>query len=118
MLVIMNGKRPPRPTHLDFTEGLWALMQRCWSQNPHLRPGVSEVSKALHDSSEPTDLQQFYHLNRSSPQFHDQLTNMLHSKEYKESVPNLQGNDLIILADHLDKVFYSTPLSCSLLKPA
>ena len=40
---ITQGRRPPRPTHPTFTEGLWTLMQRCWDQDPHLRPEISEA---------------------------------------------------------------------------
>jgi len=44
---VVNGKRPPRPTHPAFTEGLWALTQRCWDQDPHLRPEASKVLQVL-----------------------------------------------------------------------
>jgi len=47
MVAIMDGKRPPRPTHQAFTDQLWQLTQRCWDQNPHSRPEVSEVLKVL-----------------------------------------------------------------------
>ena len=47
MLAITQGKRPQRPTHPDFTENLWALIQRCWDEDPHSRPKASEVSQAL-----------------------------------------------------------------------
>ena len=47
MLGIVNGERPPRPTHSKLTDGLWTLIQRCWDQDPHLRPEVSEVVKVL-----------------------------------------------------------------------
>ena len=47
MLAIMNGKRPPRPTHPTFTEDLWTLMQRCWHQDPTSRPQISEVVQIL-----------------------------------------------------------------------
>jgi hypothetical protein len=47
MLAITQGRRPPRPTHPSFTENLWILMQRCWDQDPHLRPEVSEVLQVL-----------------------------------------------------------------------
>jgi len=47
MLAIMAGKRPPRPMHQSFTNHLWTLMQRCWDQNPHSRPEVSEVFRVL-----------------------------------------------------------------------
>ena len=44
---IMQGRRPPRPTHPTFTENLWTLMQRCWDHDPRSRPEVSEVSRVL-----------------------------------------------------------------------
>ena len=50
MPAIMAAERPPRPTHIAFTDSLWSLTQGCWDQDPHLRPEVSEVSKVLCDS--------------------------------------------------------------------
>ena len=47
MLEIMEGKRPPRPTHPTFTEVLWTLMQRCWDPDPCLRPEASEALEIL-----------------------------------------------------------------------
>ena len=47
VLAIMSGTRPSRPIHSDFTDELWTLMQRCWNQDPHLRPEVTEVLKVL-----------------------------------------------------------------------
>ena len=44
---IMQATRPPRPTHPDFTEDLWMLMQRCWNQDPKMRPNASEVLQAI-----------------------------------------------------------------------
>ena len=46
-LAIMNGHRPPRPTHPTLTDQLWTLTQRCWDQKPHLRPEISKVLKLL-----------------------------------------------------------------------
>lgn len=51
MLDIMEGKRPPRPVHPTFTPELWELVQRCWDQESHSRPEISEVLRMLHDSS-------------------------------------------------------------------
>ena len=50
-LMMMQGKRPPRPTHPALTEKLWALMQRCWDPDPTLRPEISEVSQVFLESS-------------------------------------------------------------------
>jgi hypothetical protein len=46
-LAIMRGERPPRPTHPALTYELWALMQRCWDHDPHLRPEVAEILQIL-----------------------------------------------------------------------
>ena len=43
----MGGKRPSRPTHPTLTDYLWTLIQRCWDQDPHLRPEVSEALQVL-----------------------------------------------------------------------
>jgi len=50
ILAIMKGERPPQPTHPKFTPELQTLMQRCWYQDPHLRPEASEVFEILHGS--------------------------------------------------------------------
>jgi hypothetical protein len=47
MLTVMQGGRPPRPTHPALTENLWTLMQRCWDNGPHLRPEISEALRVL-----------------------------------------------------------------------
>jgi len=44
---ILSGKRPERPTHPSLTDELWDLIQRCWDQEPQLRPGISEVVSYL-----------------------------------------------------------------------
>ena len=47
LLAIMNGERPRRPNHPNFTDELWTLTQRCWDQDPHSRPEVSDVLNVL-----------------------------------------------------------------------
>jgi hypothetical protein len=61
-------------------------------------------------------LQRLDHLDRSSPDFHDQLCNVLYGEEYVQCVSNLQGNDLVWLVDYLDRVRRRVALSHSLLK--
>lgn len=51
MTAILNGKRPPRPTHSSCTDYLWNLIERCWDQDPVLRPEISEVLRILLFSS-------------------------------------------------------------------
>jgi len=55
MLRIVQGDRPPRPTHPTFTEGLWSLTQRCWGEDPQLRPEASEVLQVLLSPSSDVD---------------------------------------------------------------
>lgn len=38
MLDIVQGRRPPRPKNPIVTGCLWRLIQRCWNQDPRLRP--------------------------------------------------------------------------------
>ena len=40
---ILAGKRPERPAHSSLTDDLWDLNQRCWDQEPLLRPIIAEV---------------------------------------------------------------------------
>ena len=47
MAGIIDGERPSRPVHPSFTSQLWELIQRCWDQDPHSRPEVSEVLEVL-----------------------------------------------------------------------
>jgi len=54
-------------------------------------------------SSHPV-LQRLHCLDRSSADFHDQVCNVLYGEEYKNCVPNFQGDDLVWLAEYLDKV--------------
>ena len=44
---VLRGNRPSRPAHRSCTDGLWALIQRCWDQDPHLRPEILEVSQTI-----------------------------------------------------------------------
>jgi len=49
-------------------------------------------------------LQKLYHLDRSSPEFHIQLSKVLYSEEYQQCIPNLQRDDLARLIEYLDMV--------------
>ena len=51
-------------------------------------------------------LQQLRHLDRSSSGFHDQLSDILYGEDYARCIPDLQGDDLAWLVDHLDEVCY------------
>jgi hypothetical protein len=81
--------------------GFWYICRYATRHIPHL-PTPFPV-KAFLMSSSPT-LQQLDLLDRSSPNFHDQLSNVLYGQEYQQCTPNLQGEDLVWLVDYLDKV--------------
>ena len=49
-------------------------------------------------------LKQLHHLDRSSPDFHDQLSDVFYGSEYIKYTQSLQGDDLMWLVDYLDKV--------------
>ena len=49
-------------------------------------------------------LQRLDRLDKSSPDFHDQLCNVLYGEEYVESAPHLQHDDAMWLVDYLDTV--------------
>lgn len=139
MAGLIEGERPPRPAHPSFTPELWELMQRCWDQNPYLRPEISEVLGVLtglsvrrslsgnvvyrpdhfimcRDSpSSSNPLQRLHCLEKSSPQFPDQLTSLLSEKEYKDYTSGLRGEDLVWLVDFLDDVCLDTTISHSIL---
>ena len=44
---VFRGDRPSRPAHRSCTDDLWALIQRCWDHEPHLRPDILEVSQTF-----------------------------------------------------------------------
>ena len=62
-------------------------------------------------------LQQLHHLDKSSPRFHDKLTNILYLEEYRQCVAKLQGDDLLWLVNYLDKVHRYAALPNSPLMP-
>lgn len=44
---VTSGKRPGRPNHPKFTNPLWELTRRCWTEAVQDRPKMEEVTKAL-----------------------------------------------------------------------
>ena len=63
-------------------------------------------------------LQRLHQLDKSSPDFHDKLCNVLYGEEYTQCVLILQGDDLVWLVDYLDKVRRYVNFPYSPLKPA
>jgi len=62
-------------------------------------------------------LEQLRSLDRSSPTFHDQLSDILCGEEYERCTPNLAGDDLMRLIGYLDKVCRRIAIPHSPLKP-
>ena len=109
----VTAGRPPvyTPRGLGEVLGIYAISSTAGNpfiHEPSPRRKVSPMS-----SSNPTALQRLRRLDRSSPNFHNQLSNVLFGEEYGRSVPNLRGNDLVSLVDYLNKV--CRPMS--LLRP-
>ena len=71
----------------------------------------------LMSSPSPPALQRLHRLTRSSPGFHDQLNNVLYGEEYRQCLPNLQGDYLVWLVDYLDEVSRCVAFPRSPLKP-
>ena len=99
----MQGHRPPRPTHLECSDRLWALMQRCWDRKPLLRPKVSEVLQVL-PCSDFDKLQRLYVPWVASHKFQLALSRFYGSSEYQDSIEILRGPDLKQFVDFLDTV--------------
>jgi len=65
----------------------------------------------------PNTLEQLRSLDKSSPTFHDQFSDILCGEEYERWVPNLAGEDLVRLIGYLDKVCHRTTIPRSPLRP-
>ena len=63
-------------------------------------------------------LKRLNRLDKSSPDFHDQLCNVLYGEEYVECAPHLQHDDVMWLVHYLDTVRRYAALPRSLLSPA
>jgi hypothetical protein len=46
-LAILRGIRPTDPYDNSFSRMLWSLMNRCWDENPDLRPEAEDLLKSL-----------------------------------------------------------------------
>ena len=71
-------------------------------------PPRPEVSSIPLPRSPP--LQKLHRLDASSPDFQDQLNNVLRGEEYVNCLPNLEDDDSAWLVDYLDKVSHRISL--------
>jgi len=57
---VKNGQRPPHPSgslvHPALDDGVWAIIIRCWAQNPDDRPTASQIVRELEDLRRLPDL--------------------------------------------------------------
>jgi len=97
------------PTTLDRSGSRTSLQITLGGGNPSGRD-VSNTS-----SRDP--LKELRRLDKSSPRFRDQISDILHAEEYKQCVSDLQGDDLAWLVDYLDQVRLPVSLVRFLLKP-
>ncbi|KAF9644933.1 kinase-like protein [Thelephora ganbajun] len=104
-LAIMGGERPPRPTHPTLTDGSWTLIQRCWSQEPHLRPHALRIScgfgipawKRLIDR--PLAMDESISL----------IKGIFSDRNETEDVRHLRGSDAQSFVDVIDEMLDSVP---------
>jgi hypothetical protein len=51
---VSGGERPGRPRGAEgesFTDGIWRILERCWTSNPDNRPRIEDVLLCLEDVS-------------------------------------------------------------------
>ena len=65
----------------------------------------------------PELLQQFQRLEKSSPQFPDQLINLLYKEGFKDQILKLRGEDVVWLVEYLDQVCLSIALHLFYAQP-
>jgi hypothetical protein len=114
-VAIMQGNRPPRPTHQAFSDELWTLTQRCWDQESSLRPEVAEVFQALF-SSALSKLRRLSELGMVSHEFELALAQFYESTGYQDRVDSLHGAGLKDFVDFLDTVRQPSNLFCPNLR--
>ncbi|THU99271.1 kinase-like protein [Dendrothele bispora CBS 962.96] len=44
IIQLSRGERPPRPPIEYLTDNVWSFIQKCWSNEPHLRPNTHDVT--------------------------------------------------------------------------
>lgn len=100
MVGIMEGNHPPRPTSAALTDDTWGLMQRCWNQEPQLRPGIREVLQDLVSGL----FRSLHRVSKSSAEFQVALSQFNDSTERGGCVGRLRGTELKEFVNFLDDV--------------
>ncbi|KAF9643889.1 kinase-like protein [Thelephora ganbajun] len=102
VLALMQGKRPPRPTHPAVTEDLWKLIQRCWDHDPRPRPAISEVLRILLTSDPPVWKQLIGHPFSTDERI-SLLTSIFSDNNEIEMVRHLSRDDAQVFIDVIDE---------------
>jgi serine/threonine protein kinase len=110
VMAIMGGDRPPRPTNPVCSDELWAMIQRCWNQKPHLRPEVSEVLQALPGGA-PKNLMRLHTHGMASQEFRRALAQFYCGTGYEDCIDSLNDADGREFADFLYRVGQLSNLS-------
>lgn len=100
ILKICRGERPPRPTDPILTDDVWALMRRCWHQEPQSRP---EMRGVLQDLA-PSLLRSLHLFTEAPPEFQVALSQFYDSTERKGCIDRLRGTELEEFVNLLDAV--------------
>ncbi|KAF9643876.1 kinase-like protein [Thelephora ganbajun] len=108
VLAIMQGKRPPRPTHPAVTEDLWILMQRCWDHDPRPRPEISEVLRTLLTSDPPAWKRLISHPSSTNERI-SLLTSIFSERNEVKMIRHLSGDDARALVDVIDETLDRLP---------
>ena len=106
ILLIIDGERPSRPTCSTLTDDVWALIERCWSQDPQTRPGIREVLQDL-ASNLLRSLRQY---TEFLPELEVALCQFYDNTERKHCINRLSSAELKEFINLLDDVRLS--LSC------
>lgn len=97
---ISNKERPPRPAGSTLPDDVWALMQRCWEQEPESRPEMGAVLRDL----APSLLRSLFHITEVSPEFQVALSQFYEGSVRKECINRLNHTELEEFINLLDLV--------------
>ncbi|KAF9642811.1 kinase-like protein [Thelephora ganbajun] len=100
ILAIMSGERPPRPTHPTLTDRLWTLIQRCWSQEAHMRPHALRISCGFSIPAWKRLIDRPLATNERTSLIKDIFTD----RDEIEMVRRLHGDDAQSFVDVIDEV--------------
>lgn len=103
--VILGCFKYHDPRQLPLTDGRSrAVFRALLSQDSQFTQPRQSLSWPEIPMTPRDPLQQLYNLDRTSPQFRNQLRNFLRGDEYQDVVPSLQSEDLTQLVEYLDSV--------------